>query len=328
MAVTRRILFGMALSAAAFAASWTPMAAKAADDYPNRPITLIVPFPAGGGTDTHLRVLGELVSKELGQPIAIENKGGASGTLGPATMAATAKPDGYTLSQMPATVYRIPFIQKTAYDPKTDFSYILQLTGYAFAVAVKADAPWKTWKELFEYAKANPGKVSYSTSGTGGTQHITMEQIAKAHGIKWIHVPYKGGGEQNAALLGGHTPLEVASTGTLGALADAGQIRLLVMWTPERLKRFPDVPTLREEGIDMVVTSPYGIGGPKGMDPAIVKKLHDAFYKAMQDPAHAEILEKVGFVEDYLNTEDYEKFVMEFIDEQKQMVEELGLSKK
>src|SRR3546814_15857634 len=109
-----------------------------------------------------------------------------------------------------------------------------------------------------------------------------MEQIAKKHGIDWIHVPYKGGGEQNAALLGGHTDLEVASTGTLGALADAGKTRLLVVWTPERLKRFPDVPTLREEGIDLVVTSPYGIGGPAGMDPANVKKLHDAFPKPMQ----------------------------------------------
>src|SRR3546814_3714252 len=118
MAVTRRVRLGMALSAAAFTAGWTTMPATAAAEYPERPITLIVPFPAGGGTDTHMRVLGELVSKELGQPIAIENKGGASGTLDPATMAATAKPDGYTISQMPATLYRIPFIQKTAFDPK------------------------------------------------------------------------------------------------------------------------------------------------------------------------------------------------------------------
>lgn len=326
MAISRRNLFGLALAAAATLGVAPTMAAAA--DYPSRPITLIVPFPAGGGTDTHLRVLSELVSKELGQPVTVENKGGASGTLGPATMAATAKPDGYTLSQMPATVYRLPFIQKTSFDPKTDFTYILQLTGYAFAVAVKADAPWQTWQELLDYAKANPGKVSYSTSGAGGTQHITMEQIAKKLGIKWIHVPYKGGGEQNAALLGGHTTLSAASTGTLGGLADAGNIRLLVMWTPTRLERFPDVPTLREEGIDMVVTSPYGIAGPAGMDPGIVKTLHDAFLKATKDPAHAEIMRKIGFVEDYLGTDDYEKFVMQFIDEQKAMVEELGLSKK
>src|SRR3546814_16282304 len=111
-----------------------------------------------------------------------------------------------------------------------------------------------------------------------------MEQIAKKHGIDWIHVPYKGGGEQNAALLGGHTDLEVASTGTLGALADAGKTRLLVVWTPERLKRFPDVPTLREEGIDLVVTSPYGIGGPAGMAPATVKKPPTTFHNAIHNP--------------------------------------------
>src|SRR3546814_3828689 len=131
----------------------------ATEDDPNLTVTLIVPFPASGGSGTHFRVLSDLVSKELGQPVTIENKCGAAGTLGPATMAATAKPDGYTISQVPVTVHRIPFIQKTAYDPKTDFSYIVQLTGYAFAVAVKADAPWKSWEDLIAYAKANPGKL-------------------------------------------------------------------------------------------------------------------------------------------------------------------------
>ncbi len=329
MPVSRRSLFGMALSAAVLAAGLAAApGGVAAADYPTRPITLIVPFPPGGGTDTHMRVLADLASKHLGQPIAIENKGGAAGTLGPATMAATAKPDGYTISQLPATLYRLPFIQKTSFDPKKDFTYIIQLTGYAFGVAVKADAPWKTWKEFLEYAKANPGKVSYSSSGAGGTLHVTMEQIAKHQGIQWVHVPYKGGGEQNAALLGGHTTAAAASTGTFGALADAGKLRLLVVWTPERLKRFPDVPTLREEGIDLVATSPYGIGGPAGMDPAIVKTLHDAFRKAMQEPAHDEVMQKIGFVEDYLDTEAYEKFVLRFMDEQKAMVEELGLAKK
>src|SRR3546814_12295253 len=113
-----------------------------------------------------------------------------------------------------------------------------------------------------------------------------MEQIAKKHGIDWIHVPYKGGGEQNAALLGGHTDLEVASTGTLGALADAGKTRLLVVWTPERLKRFPDVPTLREEGIDMVVTSPNALGVQASWAPTTGKKRNAPFHNAMTDPAH------------------------------------------
>src|SRR3546814_81585 len=127
--MTKRFFSGIAFSAAALMAGWTAVPAMAAEDYPNRPVTLIVPFPAGGGSDTHFRVLSDLVSKELGQPVTIENKGGAAGTLGPATMAATAKPDGYTISQVPVTIHRIPFIQKTAYDPKTDFSYIVQLTG-------------------------------------------------------------------------------------------------------------------------------------------------------------------------------------------------------
>lgn len=329
MPSSRRFLFRTALCAAALVAAWiaAPGAASAAD-YPARPITLIVPFPPGGGSDAHMRVLADLASKHLGQPIVIENKGGAAGTLGPATMAATAKPDGYTISQMPATLYRLPFIQRTSFDPKKDFTYIIQLTGYAFGVAVKADAPWKTWKEFLDYAKANPGKVSYSSSGSGGSLHVTMEQIAKQQGIQWVHVPYKGGGEQNAALLGGHTTAAAASTGTFGPLVDAGELRLLVVWTPERLKRFPDVPTLREEGIDMVTTSPYGIGGPKGMDPAVVKTLHDAFRKAMQDPVHDELIAKLSFIDDYLDSEAYEKFAMQLIDHEKAVVEELGLAKK
>ena len=321
----RSLFSALALFAAALA---IVPAASAAAEFPTRPITLIVPFPPGGSTDAHVRVIAELASKHLGQPIVIENKGGASGTLGPATMAATAKPDGYTLSVLPITVFRMPFIQKTSFDPKKDFTYIIQLTGYAFGVAVKADAPWQTWEQFLAHAKANPGKVSYGTSGAGSSQHIIMEQIAKQQGIKWIHVPFKGGGEQNAALLGGHIDASASTTGTMAGLIDAGQLRMLVMWTKERSKRLPDVPTLLEAGHGMVATSPYGIGGPAGMDPNTVKILHDAFRKAMEEPAHAAILDKLGFTEDYLGSAAYTEFAMKTIEEERQRVEELGLGRK
>lgn len=323
--VSRRIFMGLALCAAAFA---TTGGETIAADYPSRPITLIVPWPAGGGTDTQMRLLADIVSKDLGQPITIENKAGGAGTLGPATMAAGAKPDGYTISQMPATVYRLPFVQKTSFDPKKDFTYILQVTGYAFGVAVRNDAPWQNWEEFVAHAKANPGQVSYSSPGAGSTPHLTMEEIARHYGLKLVHVPYKGGAEQNAGLLGGHTVAAAGGTSAFSALADAGQLRMLVVWTRDRLKRFPDAPTLREIGIDKVVTSPYGLAGPAGMDPAVVKILHDAFHKAMQEPAHREFIERTGYTDDYLDTEAYEKFVMQFTDEQEKLVQELGISKK
>ncbi len=156
---------------------WT--GAALAQNFPTRPVTLIVPWPAGGTTDVGLRALAAATEKHLGQPIVIENRAGAAGTLGPAQMAASAKPDGYTIAQIPITIFRYPFMTKVTFDPATDFTYIISLTGYTFGVVVKTDAPWKTFNEFLADAKANPGKLNYGTPGAGTSLHITMEQIAK-----------------------------------------------------------------------------------------------------------------------------------------------------
>jgi tripartite-type tricarboxylate transporter receptor subunit TctC len=295
-----------------------------AQQFPTRPVTLIVPWPPGGGTDIGMRALAQATEKHLGQRIVIENKPGASGTIGPANMAGTAAPDGYTVAQIPITVFRQPFIQKTAYDPAKDFTYIIQLTGYTFGVVVKADAPWKTFNELLEYAKANPGKINYGAPGPGTSLHITMEQIAKLKGIKWTMVPFKGQADSLTALLGGHIDVESNSTGWAGAV-NAGDARLLVTWGAARTKNWPDVPTLRDIGIDMVSNSPFGIAGPKGMDPAVVKVLHDAFKKGMDEPSYKDAMAKLDQEDFYLGTSDYHAYAMQQIREQKQLIEELGL---
>src|SRR3712207_4461167 len=150
-----------------------------------------------------MRAIAEAASKHLGQPVVIDNKAGGSGTVGPATMAASAKPDGYMISQIPFTVFRLPLMQKTTWDPLNDFTYIVHLTGYTFGVTTKADSQFKTFLEVIEYAKQNPGKVTYATPGAGTTLHIGMEQIASKAGVKITHVPFKGGAETNAAVLGG-----------------------------------------------------------------------------------------------------------------------------
>ena len=142
-------------------------AAAGAQEYPTKPITLIVPWPAGGSTDISMRAIAESASKVLGQPIAIDNKAGGGGTVGPATMAAASKPDGYTIAQLPITVFRLPLMQEVSWDPDKDFSYIIHLTGYTFGVTISAELPYKTWKDVVEYAKQNPGKVTYATPGTG-----------------------------------------------------------------------------------------------------------------------------------------------------------------
>ena len=309
---------GAALAIAGFGA------AASAQDFPKRPITLIIPWPPGGSTDIQMRPLAEAVAKVLGQPVVIENKAGATGTLGPATMAATAKGDGYTIAQMPITVFRLPYMQKVSFDPLKDFTYIIHVSGYVFGTSVMADSPWKTWKELIAYARANPGKLRYASTGTGGSLHLTMEEIAKKHGIKWIHVPFKGATEANAALLGGH--VDVCATGaSMGPLVDAGQVRMLVVWTQERSPRFPNTPTLLEEGEGIVSASPYGIAGPKGMDPKVVKILHDAFKTAMDDPTHVKALESLAQPAMYMGTEQYDQLVRDTITKEKKLIEELGL---
>ena len=295
-----------------------------AQQFPTRAVTLIVPWPPGGSTDIAMRSLAQATEKHLGQSIVIENRPGAAGTLGPGNMAATARPDGYTVAQLPISIFRIPYIQKASFDPAKDFTYIIHLTGYTFGAVVRADAPWKTFQELMDYAKANPGKINYGTPGAGSSLHITMEQIAKAKGLKWTQVPFKGGADNMNALLGGHIDVTTDSTGW-AELVNAGKFRLLVTWGAQRTRNWPTVPTLREVGVDMVSNSPFGIGGPKGMDPAIVKVLHDALKKGMEEQSYKDTIAKLDMEPDYLNTADYHAYALKQIVEQKQLVEELGL---
>jgi len=298
-----------------------------AQAFPNKPVTMIVPWTPGGSTDVAMRALAEASQKHLGQSIVIDNKPGASGTLGPATMAAGAKPDGYTIAQMPITVFRLPYMQKTAFDPLKDFTYIIHVTGYTFGVVVKADSPHKTFQDLLDFAKANPGKATYATSGAGTSLHITMEQIALKVGVRWTHVPFKGGAETSAAVLGGHVTATADSTGW-GPLVNAGELRLLVTWGAERTKNWPNVPTLREIGIDFVSNSPFGLAGPKGMDPKAVQVLHDAFQKGMNEKSYLDAIAKLDMANDYKSSADYTKYVETKVAEEKDIIAKLGLAQK
>lgn len=323
-AVATMLAAGLAL-AALFPAEW--IAAAQAQTFPARPVTLIVPWPAGGTTDVGMRALASAAEKHLGQSIVIENRPGGSGTLGPGQMAATAKPDGYTLAQIPISIFRFPFMQKTTFDPAVDFTYIIGVSGYTFGVVVKDDAPWKTFQDLTAAAKADPGKINYGTPGTGTSLHIAMEQIAKRQGLKWTHVPFKGNADAMNALLGGHIHALADSSGW-AQLVNAGRFRLLVTWGAARTKNWPAVPTLREIGIDMVANSPFGIAGPKGMDPKVVKVLHDAFKKGLEDPSYVEAMAKLDMERFYLSSEDYQKFALQQIEEARHFIAELGLGRK
>lgn len=319
--ITRRNTLLGSTAAAAASTLTSPAIAQA---FPAKPVTLIVPWPPGGSTDISMRKMAEVASKHLGQPITIDNKAGASGTAGPATMAATARPDGYTIAQLPISVFRLPYMMKTAFDPMKDFTYIVHVTGYTFGVVVKKDSPYRTFKDLVEAAKKEPGKIKYATPGAGTSLHITMEQIALKAGIKWTQVPFKGGAETNAAVLGGHVDATADSTGW-GSLVNAGELRLLCTWGAQRTKRWPEVPTLMELGYDIIADSPFGIGGPKGMQPDVVKKLHDAFKIAVEDKDVIETLNKLDMAPRYMDTASYHKFAMDTIKEQRELIEKLGL---
>ena len=298
-----------------------------AQDFPTRPVNLIVPWPAGGPTDVAMRAIAEAAQKHLGQPIIIDNKAGGSGTVGIAVMGATAKPDGYTVGQITVPIFRLPYMQKTSWSAD-DFTYIVHLTGYVFGMYSSTAAPFKTWQEFIDYAKANPGKVTYGSPGAGGSLHLGVEQIAEKLGVKLTHVPFKGTAEVVAAVAGGHVMLGAGSIAAAKPLVETGKARYLNVWTAEPRKAFPGVPTLKELGYGLVIESPWGVGGPKGMDPKVAAKIHDAFAKAIKEPAVLEALDRYEMTPNYLNTADYVKFVAEQMKVEKALIDRLGLAKK
>ena len=296
----------------------------AAQEFPSRPITLICPWPPGGSTDTHLRRFAEISAKYLGQPVVVENKPGAGGTIGPGSIAQTAKPDGYTLSQMHMGAFRVPHMQKLPWDPVRDFTYVIGLSGYTFGVVVKSDSAFKSFRDLLDYATANPGKMSYSSTGTGTSPHLLMEEVSMKTGVKLLHVPYKGSADSTQALLGGHVMAQSDSSGW-GRFVDAGQMRLLVTFGTRRTKRWPDVPTATDLGLDMVYNSPYGLVGPRGMEPRVVKTLHDGFKKALDDPEHQKVLDQLDQEQWYRSSEAYADYARETFQKERALIERLGL---
>jgi tripartite-type tricarboxylate transporter receptor subunit TctC len=314
-----RIHRAAAIAAAALAFCISPLYAQ---DFPTRPITLICPWPAGGSTDTHLRKVAEIAGKHLGQPVIIENKPGAGGMLGPAGMASNAKPDGYTLSQLTVSAFRQPYMQKVDWDPMRDFTYVIGISGYTFGLVVKADSPIKSLNDFIAYARANPGKLSFGSTGNGTSPHLLMEELASKAGVQLLHVPFKGNADSTQALMGGHIMAQSDATGW-GKYVDTGAFRLLVTFGEQRARW--GAPTAKELGYDVVSYSPYGIVGPKGMDPKVVRILHDAFKKAIDDPENHKVLQSLDQVYWYRSSEDYARWARETFVSERTTIERAGL---
>jgi tripartite-type tricarboxylate transporter receptor subunit TctC len=297
-----------------------------AQAFPIKPVRFICPWPAGGSTDAVIRAFAESAAKTLGQQILVDNKPGAGGTFG-ANELVNARPDGYTISQLPHGVFRLPHMQKTAFNTLTDFTWIACLTGYTFGLVVPADGPIKSIKDLVDYAKANPEKFTYGHTGNGTSPHLAVEEFAQRAGIKLTGVPFKGNADNMQAILGGHTMAASDATGWAPHVA-SGKLRLLATYGSKRTKRWPDVPTLDELGYKTVSDSPFGVCGPKGMEPAVTKTLHDAFRKTLEDPAVLAMLDKFDQSIIYMGTEEYTRWARETFNAEKATIERLGMAMK
>jgi tripartite-type tricarboxylate transporter receptor subunit TctC len=303
----------------------SPAGAQPAGWKADKPITIYNPFAAGGGTDIHIRLLGETAGPRLGQPIVVDSRPGAAGTLAPA-MLLNARPDGHQLACMSINSLRYPHYQPTNWDPLRDFTYIVGLSGYTIGIVVRADAPWQSLDELIAAARAAPDKYNYATSGIGGTGQLTMIELEQTTGTKFTHVPYKGTAEWTQALLSGEVHF-ICDGAQWAPMVDAGKFRILAMATEIRIPKYKNVPTLRERGIDVVGQSPYGLVGPKDLPPAIVEAVHLAFKAAMADPRVDALLDSYIQAPWYKSPAEYRAFAEKYYAEVKPLLIKAGLAK-
>lgn len=294
--------------------------------FPSRPITYIQPFTAGVPADLAIRLISKEAEKLLGQPIVVVNKPGAVGTIGVAAIA-TSKPDGYTVGNAPhSPMVVVPHLEKVPYHPVKDIKMIMQFGAFNMGVIVKADSPFKGFKDLIDYARQNPKKLTYGTAGTNSMQFIIMEQIAKKEKVQITHIPFKSTGEAQAALLGGH--ILFAAGDFNYSLIEAREARLLLLFREERAAEYPDTSILKDLGYDFPFPTFICLAGPKGIPDGIVRKLEDAFGKAMKEPTFVK-----GMKEDlrlpivYRGSKELNDYLAYSYETYGRMLKELGLTK-
>jgi len=288
------------------------MCAEDAAKFPSKPITLIVPWTPGGGADLSARKICDTASKILGQPIIIENKGGGGGVTGLAVLA-KANPDGYTIGQVTQSpIVPIPHLRSVPYNPKKDFSFIMQYYEYMGPFCVLTESPWKTLKEFIEDARKNPGKLTYATPGPLSMFHIFVSQLALQEKVNIVHVPVSGDSEMVSQQLGGHVNASMSSP--LIPYIHAKKVRGLAVINEKRLPSIPDVPTFSELGYKIDSTNFGGFIAPKGVDPVILKKIGDALKKALDDPATVEFMAKAGMNAVYRDSEAFKAMVFKDFD--------------
>lgn len=307
------------------AGSLAAPAVRAQGRFPEHAVRLINPWSAGSSSDVQMRSLADIAQRPLGQPVVVENKPGAAGTIHILPLVRETRPDGYTLGQMHPSVIRRPFLTRSAnWDVAQDFTYVIGLCGWVVGVAVRQDAPWASWGDFVAAAREAPGRITYATSGIATTPHILMEDLGARLGAQFTHVPFRGTSEGVTAVLGGQVSC-IADASAWAPHVAAGRMRALCVWTPERFARFPEVPTLRELGVDMIASTAYGLVGPRGIDPGVVRVLHDAFKEALFDPANVRVRAQFDMPAVYLDPAAYREETLRRAEYERTMVQRLNL---
>jgi tripartite-type tricarboxylate transporter receptor subunit TctC len=295
--------------------------------YPNKPVTMIVPFPPGGLADIVGRPVAEAMARELGQPVVIENKGGAGGGIGMA-QAAKAAPDGYTVllalssySVLPEADTLLGRQQMYAYN---QLRPIARITADPTVLAVRADSPWKTVKDFVEDARKRPGAINFGSSGNYGTMHVPMEILKQVADVRMTHIPYTGAGPAVVALLGGQVDAVASGPATVLQHVKAGKLRVLAHWGTSRLEAMPEVPSLKQAGYDAEYAQWSGLFVPAGTPEPVVQRLRAAARAAASDPKVKDVILNAGSPILYQDTPDFEKYVQGDVRRMADVVKKIG----
>ena len=294
--------------------------------YPSKPIRIIVPFPPGGAVDFYARVVQEPLSEALGQPVIIDNRAGASGMIG-ADLVAKAPPDGYTLllGNIASLAINVGIYPKMAYDPAKDFTPIMHTVDVNYVLVVHPSVPANSVAELVAYAKANPGKLSYGSAGSGSMPHLSTELMKALAGVDLVHVPYKGGGPMVTDLLGGSVQLAIADQANLMPHVKTGKLRALGVASPKRSAIYPELPTIAESGFaGYEATAWQGLVGPAGMPPDVVRRLNQTLAKVMALPAVRERLISGGLDPVADTPEEFGRFIRSEISKWSKIAKDVG----
>jgi tripartite-type tricarboxylate transporter receptor subunit TctC len=297
---------------AAFSAGSQHLGPGAARGFPTKPVRLVVPFAAGGPNDVMARVLAQRLTAETGQSFIVDNKAGAGGVIGTDAVAKAA-PDGYTLAFVSGPFTMAPALQaKMPYDTGKDLAAVTKVAESPMVMMIPSSSRFKTARELMDFARQNPEKLTYGSGGVGSTPHLTTELLSTMTGAKFLHVPYKGGGESIKALMGGEIDLLIDSiTSTAGPLA-SGRIKAVGVGQAKRNAKLPDVPTFEESGIQkFAMTHWVGVVAPAKTPPEVLATLHGQITKALKAPEVAQKFQELGAVPVGDSAADFQKFILE-----------------